>query len=385
MLFLAFGGVAAYGQTSLSKKRADLKNLNESIRETQRKLDKLQQSERTARKNISSYSKQQHRISTMIQALRNELSALKDSSIVLQERIRATTASLDDATEQYNEALRRLYALQVEQQGDVHSSSTVRPLFRALSKSVNKHRSELCALTDSLNAQHTLLSKYSQAQSTTLSTTSKQEKVLARNIRRSTQELAAIRKDKKAVSAELRKKQQSVARLRSIIATQVAEAQRKARAEAERARKRRKDVSSPTPPVSSEPTSGFAANSLPWPTSSRKIMHGFGSYRNSQTGATLDNPGIDIAAPIGSSVRAVAAGKVSSVTWLPGFGSLVILDHGNGIRTVYANLATVTVGKGAKVNAGAGLGTSGENIDGALVHFEVWSGKNRQNPLRYLR
>lgn len=385
MLFLAIGGVATYSQSSLNKKRADLEDLNASIRETQRKLDKLQRSERSARKNLSTYSKQRHRISTQIQALRDELSALKDSSMLLQEQMRATTASLDDATRQYNEALRRLYALQVEHQGDVHSSSTVRPLFHSLSESVERHCSELGALKDSLSAQHTLLSKYSQAQSTTLTTTSKQEKELAQNIKRSTQELASIRQDKKAVSAELRKKQQSVARLRSIIAAQVAEAQRKARAEAERERKRRKNAASSAPPASSEPTSGFAANSLPWPTSSRKILHDFGSYRNSQTGATLDNPGIDISAPIGSAVRAVAAGKVSSVTWLPGFGSLVILDHGNGIRTVYANLATVSVGKGATVNAGKNLGTSGENIDGALVHFEVWSGKNRQNPLRYLR
>ena len=78
-------------------------------------------------------------------------------------------------------------------------------------------------------------------------------------------------------------------------------------------------------------------------------------------------------------------GEVSSVTWLPGFGSLVIVDHQNGFRSVYANLATVSVRQGTAVQQGAVVGTSGENIDGALVHFELWYGRDRLNPATYLR
>ncbi|MBK7034100.1 MAG: M23 family metallopeptidase [Ignavibacteria bacterium] len=73
------------------------------------------------------------------------------------------------------------------------------------------------------------------------------------------------------------------------------------------------------------------------------------------------------------------------MTWLSGYGSLVIVDHGNGFRTVYANLATVSVKSGSSVQSGTVVGSSGENIDGKLVHFEVWYGRERQNPLTYLR
>ena len=76
---------------------------------------------------------------------------------------------------------------------------------------------------------------------------------------------------------------------------------------------------------------------------------------------------------------------VSTITWLPGFGSLVIVDHQNGFRTVYANLAAVAVQRGAQVLQGARIGTSGSNLDGDLVHFEVWIEGKRINPLTYLR
>lgn len=129
----------------------------------------------------------------------------------------------------------------------------------------------------------------------------------------------------------------------------------------------------------------FRRNSLPWPTSSKSLVHGYGTYRNPETGTTLENPGIDIKSATGSAVSCVADGSVSSVAWLPGYGSLVIVDHDNGFRTVYANLAGVSVQRGDQIRQGASVGTSGENIDGTLVHFELWFGRDRQNPLTYLR
>ena len=81
----------------------------------------------------------------------------------------------------------------------------------------------------------------------------------------------------------------------------------------------------------------------------------------------------------------VAKGQVSTVTWLPGFGSLVIVDHQNGFRTVYANLASVAVGRGSTVSQGTRIGASGSNLDGDLVHFEIWIDGKRINPLTYLR
>lgn len=381
-LLVIASSLTGTGQSSVSKKKAELESLQQSIRATQKRLNDLQRNERSMRNDISGYSRQRHRINTFILRLRNELGMLEDSAAVLREQTNATLSALERATTAYNRAIHELLVFEAEHSGDVHTKPSVRPLFQSLSRSVTQYRNTMNSLRDSLALQRNLLQSYSATQTSLLGVQSAQEHQLSKNISARTRELTAIRKDKQRTTQELRNKQNSVRRLKAIIAKQVADELRKAREKESRERKRSNTT---PPPVTHEPTHGFPANSLPWPTSGRKILHGYGTYRNEQSGSTLDNPGIDISAPVGSSVRAVASGTVSSVTWLPGFGSLVIIDHGNSVRTVYANLATVTVGKGAKVGPGAALGTSGENIDGALVHFEVWNGKVRQNPMRYLR
>jgi murein DD-endopeptidase MepM/ murein hydrolase activator NlpD len=107
--------------------------------------------------------------------------------------------------------------------------------------------------------------------------------------------------------------------------------------------------------------------------------------KNSSTNTVFDNPGIDIAAKNGSPAYAAAPGTVSLVHWLPGYGSLVIVNHGKGIRTVYANLSSVNVKKGQAVNTGTQVGKSGESVDGEFLHFEVWSGSTRHDPTKYLK
>jgi murein hydrolase activator len=129
---------------------------------------------------------------------------------------------------------------------------------------------------------------------------------------------------------------------------------------------------------------GFRRHSLPYPTDSRAIAHTFGKHTNPTTRTVIENPGIGIAAPKGSVVRAVAKGVVSLVNWLPGYGSLVIIDHNNTFRTVYANLASVGIQQGSTVKAGTVLGKSGRSADGEYVHFEVWHDRHKLNPAVWL-
>lgn len=382
---LAFVATGAYGQ-SVNARKKELQDLRRSIVNTQKQLESLRKQERSERNNISAYTKRRHRISAFIVELQQQLQRLEDSAAVVRTQIRSTAAALSEAEQAYNQAANALLRFKAEHRGNLRMPSSTRPLFRSLSAELSRYRKTMLNLKDSLHRQQSLLNQYSEVRSTAIQAQSRQEQSLKASIQESTRALSTIRKNKQSAEAELRKKQHSVAKLRAIIAEQVAAAARKERAEREaRRRKQRSTEEQRSAPETTEPTPGFAARSLPWPTSSRKILHGYGAYKSPETGSTLDNPGIDIATPVGSSVRAVAAGTVSSVTWLPGFGSLVIIDHGNGIRTVYANLSSVAVGKGAKVKAGTPLGASGENIDGASVHFEVWHGKARQDPRRYLK
>lgn len=95
--------------------------------------------------------------------------------------------------------------------------------------------------------------------------------------------------------------------------------------------------------------------------------------------------GIDLAAPSGTPVHAVAAGTVVSAGQLAEnegrYGNAVVLQHG-AQRTLYAHLTTTNVKPGARVEAGQQIGTVGETgfATGPHLHFEVRQGEELLNP-----
>ena len=91
-----------------------------------------------------------------------------------------------------------------------------------------------------------------------------------------------------------------------------------------------------------------------------------------QTGAPTWK-GLFIRAPAGAEVHAVAAGRVVFADWLRGFGNLMILDHGNGLLSVYGNNETLLHGIGDVVETReviASVGSTGGSQDSGL-YFEL--------------
>jgi len=97
---------------------------------------------------------------------------------------------------------------------------------------------------------------------------------------------------------------------------------------------------------------------------------------------------IDIGAPYGSTVYAAADGTVIHAEWArTGYGFTVIVDHGNGMQTLYAHLKGTLVSSGDSVSRGQAIGAVGStgNSTGPHVHFEVRENHQRMNPLDYLK
>jgi murein DD-endopeptidase MepM/ murein hydrolase activator NlpD len=83
--------------------------------------------------------------------------------------------------------------------------------------------------------------------------------------------------------------------------------------------------------------------------------------------------GVDLAAARGTPVVAALAGVAQVILSAGGYGLHVIIDHGGGLSTLYAHLATVAVRSGGYVAAGEQIGTVGStgNSTGPHLHFEV--------------
>ncbi len=94
--------------------------------------------------------------------------------------------------------------------------------------------------------------------------------------------------------------------------------------------------------------------------------------------------GIDIAGP--GSVKAADNGRVIEAGWHGDYGNCVIIDHGNGLQTLYAHMSSVKVKVGDVVAQGKVIGVKGATGDatGVHLHFEVRKNGTPQNPMKYL-
>ncbi|MGI5895065.1 MAG: peptidoglycan DD-metalloendopeptidase family protein [Candidatus Merdivicinus sp.] len=95
---------------------------------------------------------------------------------------------------------------------------------------------------------------------------------------------------------------------------------------------------------------------------------------------------IDIACPYGTAILASASGRVILAGWYDSYGKAVIIDHGNGVQTLYAHNSSLNVSVGDYVSQGqviAGAGSTGYSF-GNHCHFEVRINGGRYNPLNYL-
>lgn len=119
---------------------------------------------------------------------------------------------------------------------------------------------------------------------------------------------------------------------------------------------------------------------LNWPLPG-EILRGFGK---SPAG---ENRGIDIGAPAGTPVRAAAAGRVT-YAGVPAraYGPVVILEHGEGLHTVYSNLQSLSVARDESIQAGQPIGTSGDKAITPFphLHFEVRRNGEAVDPLLLL-
>lgn len=120
------------------------------------------------------------------------------------------------------------------------------------------------------------------------------------------------------------------------------------------------------------------------PVSNGNITSRFGS-RESIRNHT--HKGIDIAASYGTDIKSVAGGTVEFAGYNSGgYGNLVIIDHGNGIKTYYGHCSKVCVKAGQYVEAGeviAKVGSTG-NSTGNHCHFEIRVNGTQINPEKYI-
>ena len=96
--------------------------------------------------------------------------------------------------------------------------------------------------------------------------------------------------------------------------------------------------------------------------------------------------GIDVTAQMGAEILAPAAGIVTEVKWVDGYGNMLTIDHGYGLVTRYAHTSKILVARGTRVKRGQTIAQVGNTglATGPHLHYEVWVNGRAVNPMRYV-
>ena len=116
------------------------------------------------------------------------------------------------------------------------------------------------------------------------------------------------------------------------------------------------------------------------------LTSAFGVRLSPFTDTQVFHEGLDIEAPAGAPVRAAAGGKVLRSGYEALYGNILVIDHGNGFRTVYAHLSERLFAAGDSVQKGDLIGKVGDTgrTTGTHLHYEVRVNGLPVNPTRFL-
>lgn len=222
---------------------------------------------------------------------------------------------------------------------------------------IEEHRETLAAL-DSKEAELEALRARLASEETAIS---KAEEELAKEKEKKRLILASVRKKKQAYQKMLRDLREASEKLQKMIEEQ----------------ERQKRFAS----------KGFQKlrGSLPWPVEGRVALP-YGSQKDPNFHTPVFRNGIYIAAPAGGHARAVHGGRVEYADWFKGYGQLVIVNHGGGYHSLYANLSEIFLKEGDIIRERVDIGRVGESsiTNEPSLYFEIRYKGKPLNPVQWL-
>lgn len=199
--------------------------------------------------------------------------------------------------------------------------------------------------------------------------------------------IQSLSKQEIKLRKDLEETRKAVAKLEKLINDIIKEEMERAAREAAAAAKNKSKEASKNTAAVSALSANFEENKhkFPWPTSGF-ISQKFGRQNHPVLrGIVLQNDGVNIQTAEGERVKAIFAGEVRAVAFMPTLGSLVLINHGEYF-TVYTGLKEVSVKKGQKVIAGQELGKVQVNSDGiSELRFQIRKNTLALDPQDWLK
>lgn len=390
---VALGAAAQQsGERDIAKKTQELEALRKEIQAYEQKLRESEKKERTTLEHLDNLERQSTLIRRLIQKLREQEKQITNDINEAKSSIDEYQKQLEFLKAHYARYVRsvyknsRVYDLEL-----LFSSNSINQLsiriqyLKRFSEQRAKDLQSIVEKKTSLERQNERLQEALRAERALLAEKTKEEQTLIRKASQRKSVLSKIRSDKQLFQKELSRKTQAAREIEKMIAELIERERIRKEKEAAAARERERSGAT-TPPPAPEPTGTFEQRRgrLRWPVAGGAIASRFGRQVHPVLKTVTQNTGIDISIAAGTNVVAVADGEVSVLSFIPGFGNVLILNHYNGYRTVYAHLSDIAVAETERVREGQVIAKSGDSPGGTVLHFEIWKDREKQDPELWL-
>ena len=375
-----------------------------TIKEAKDKKEELEQNKSKAESAVEKLRKQQAKLKTSIEKLDKKVANLDTKLYELnhdlmdkREQLATTRQQLEVAKKkeanQY-EAMKKRIKYMYES-GD---TGYLEILFKAQSISEFLNRAEY--VEQIAQYDNTMLTRLEHTREQIADTEQKEKeeiievKQLKTQVQSRRKELKELRADKKVqvkkYTSNIKKKKSLIASYQKEIEEQeqiILKLEEEARKKAEQQNANNSSSNSSSSNQSSSSGSTKPTGNFTWPCpSSRRITSEYGYRVHPILGTKRLHNGIDIGASTGSSIVAADGGTVVGASYSSSMGYYVMINHGNGITTVYMHCSSLLVSSGQKVSKGqqiARVGSTGLST-GPHLHFSVMKNGSYVNPWDYL-
>lgn len=405
ILFIFFVDISFAQTSDIEKSKKELSDIKEEITRLENELAQKTKKEKKSLSALDNVNKQNFLLNKMLANLRAEEKQKQDQIDNQIKTIAEIETEIETLQKNYAKYVKSTYknGSYTDWESLLNAASIQQAIIRIeylkrFSASRKKDLVKLEKNKSDLNIAKQKLQKELEEQRIITAQKESEEKSLQQKISEQKKILNEIKKDKKLIAKNVSEKRKSEKKIRDLIVKLVEEAERKRKAEEELKRsqtlasnesktKKEVNLSDYDVDLSTTKFGSFAEmkGRLNWPVSKGKVVRKFGESLNPKLKTLTVNYGIDIRASGDLSVKSVGEGVVSAVEWLPGYGTVLILSHKGNFRTVYGHLSEVFVKEGDQVQTGGVIGKVNEGVDGNILHFEVWNGRQNVDPQAWLK
>ncbi|WP_337865001.1 peptidoglycan DD-metalloendopeptidase family protein [Ignavibacterium sp.] len=386
--------------SSIEKKKKELEKIKAELQQLQSELDAKSRKEKLTYESYKNLNRQSHLISRLISSLQKDETEKELQIEKIRKEISLIETEINDIKNNYTKYVVSVYKYgktsKLEALIDAKNFNQAILRVKYLREFSNRRKSDIERLLENktkLAEANKILLKELEEKRILKESKEKEISELNKRLKEEKKVLALLRKDKSNISKKLNDKRKSEAQIKNLIDKLIEEAERKKEVAV---KKENKVSENKNVPVNENDydidlsTKYFASFSdlkgnMIWPVNRGKIVTQFGEQRNRKLNTVTVSYGTDILARGELSVKIVADGVVSAVEWLPGYGTVIIVSHKGGFKTVYGHLAEVYVSEGDKLKTGALIGKVGETLEGNILHFQIWNGRQSVNPENWLK